>query len=234
MSLDFSALLVAIPIVLASLVLHELGHAGVAALLGDHTARNEGRLTLNPLKHLDPLGTIFILITMQVGFGFGWAKPVRVNPLNLKYGPKRGMALVAAAGPGMNVLIALVAVIVIQTLGMTAIPVDAAQRQTLEAIGNGLVMVILTNIGLAVFNMLPIPPLDGSKVLTALLPDAIAYRYLSLDAWGFGILMAAMTVESFGRIPLLSSVMVPAARGLLNAITTISLAPAELLASFFA
>lgn len=147
-------------ILVISVVLHEVAHGYAADLLGDPTARLAGRLTLNPLKHIDPIGSLlvpFVLWLLPGGFIFGWAKPVPYNPYNLR-ADKWGPALVALAGPGVNLLIALV-------FGLLAraalLPAGAVSL---------VVSLILLNIMLAVFNLLPIAPLDGSKVLFAILP----------------------------------------------------------------
>lgn len=150
-------------VLVISVVLHEVAHGYVADLLGDPTARLSGRLTLNPFRHLDPIGSLlvpFILWLLPGGFIFGWAKPVPYNPYNLRAG-KWGPALVALAGPGVNLLIALIFGLLARALLLPAAAVPLVAS------------LILLNIMLAIFNLLPIAPLDGSKVLFAILPASL-------------------------------------------------------------
>jgi len=159
-------------ILLLSVVLHEVSHGFTAYFLGDPTAKLAGRLTLNPLKHLDPVGSVLIpLLTYTTGgFIFGWAKPVPYNPYNLKAG-RWGPALVGAAGPAANFVIALFFSVLIRLAAVgLALPQPFLELATL---------VVLLNLILAIFNLFPIPPLDGSKILLAVLP----YRYRWLEEW---------------------------------------------------
>jgi len=150
-------------ILVFSVIVHELSHGYVALMLGDATAKYAGRLTLNPLKHLDPIGSFLVpLITYwSGGFIFGWAKPVPYNPYNLR-GGKWSPALVAVAGPLSNLLIAIMLAIVLHFLAVTGLLSQAFAKICIVAIA--------TNIFLAFFNLIPIPPLDGSKVIAAALP----------------------------------------------------------------
>ena len=161
-------------------VFHELAHAWVALRLGDTTAKDEGRVTLNPLKHIDWLGLLMIVLV-----GFGWAKPVKINPENLE-NKKRDMALIALAGPVTNFVLAFLLVFI----GI--------------AILNFQVLFILhmafLSIMLGVFNMLPIPPLDGSKVLAALLPDAIYNAYRRFEGFGMVLFIILALTGMLGRI----------------------------------
>lgn len=144
-----------------SIIIHEVSHGYAAEMLGDPTARLQGRLTLNPIPHIDPIGSILIpgiLVLTGASFMFGWAKPVPYNPYNLK-NQKWGEAIVAVAGPGVNILLALMFGMVVR-FGTGTLPDSFI---TLASV------VVLVNIMLAIFNMLPIPPLDGSKVLRSLL-----------------------------------------------------------------
>lgn len=151
------------------LPIHEWAHGFIAYKLGDKTAKYSGRLTLNPLKHIDPLGAAAMIL-----FRFGWAKPVPVDDRNFK-NPKWGMALVAFAGPLSNLVVALIAAICANAL----IYFNAAllSQSVLMYVLIFLYSFIGINIGLAVFNLLPFPPLDGSKILAAFLPDRILYKY---------------------------------------------------------
>ncbi len=156
-------------ILIMSVVIHEVSHGYAADLLGDPTARVSGRLTLNPLKHLDPVGSVLVpLVTSLSGFTFGWAKPVPYNPYNLR-NQRWGELLVAAAGPLANIFIAVVIGVFLRFL--------AADHTIVTPFENMLASISLVNIVLAVFNLVPIPPLDGSKVVYALLPFHHAYRF---------------------------------------------------------
>ena len=170
MPLDLFLLL--LPIVVASLALHELAHAYVAWKLGDPTAREQGRLTLNPIAHLDPLGTLmFALTALLAGVPFGWAKPVPVDPRNFRR-PKEGMALVAVAGPAMNFVLALVALAVLRHAELDG------RAFNVVALG------YLVNVILGVFNLIPVPPLDGSRIVGVLMDNATYARWISLDTVG--------------------------------------------------
>ena len=186
---DFQTLLIYIIPLLFAITLHEAAHGWVASKLGDHTARMMGRVTLNPIKHVDPVGTVVVpllLIVMNVGFIFGWAKPVPINFSALR-SQKSGMIWVALAGPGANFLMAIGWVLVAIISINLNIPI------LLKMAGIG----IFFNILLAVFNLLPIPPLDGSRVISALLPGPLAYKYSQLEQYGFLILLGLMYIGGF-------------------------------------
>ena len=180
--MDLRTFLLLAPIVLVSLALHELAHAAVAYKLGDPTAKDEGRLTLNPLKHLDPLGTAMFAITSLVaGLPFGWAKPVPVRPHYFKH-PKEGMALVAAAGPATNFALALVCLAVFHHANLTGEARDIVE------------LAYFVNVVLGIFNLLPIPPLDGSRVVGVLMSDATYLRWSQLDQYGMIAVLALFFV----------------------------------------
>jgi len=162
-----------------AVILHEYAHGWVALKFGDPTAKMMGRLTLNPLKHIDPIGTILIpIITkLTLGFPFGWAKPVPVNFSFLK-NPKRDMIFVALAGPATNIVIAGMASLLL--------PIDR----------NFFSLMIIVNLFLAIFNLLPIPPLDGSRVMAGLLPNDLARQYLRLEPYGFLILIILLQIKA--------------------------------------
>ena len=179
MNLEVLTTLQWIFVLAAAVILHEYAHGWVALKLGDPTAKLLGRLTLNPLKHIDPIGTILvpIITKLTLGFPFGWAKPVPVNFTNLR-NPKRDMILVAAAGPAINIVLALIASVLFP-LGPQIF---------------GLAVVI--NLMLAVFNMIPIPPLDGSRILAGFLPTSLARQYLFLEPFGFIILIVLLQMNA--------------------------------------
>jgi Zn-dependent protease len=177
----------AIPVVFA-ITVHEVSHGWVAKLFGDRTAEMLGRLSLNPIRHIDPIGTVLvpaILLLTQSGFMFGWAKPVPVDPRNLR-NPRGNMVIVSAAGPVSNLAMATIWAF----LMMIGQDVDAGVAG--EWLSRMAYYGILFNIMLAVFNMLPIPPLDGGQILMALLPPRIAMQLGFLYQYGFLILLALL------------------------------------------
>ena len=199
----------ALPVIFA-ITLHEVAHGWVASWCGDQTARLSGRLSLNPLKHVDPMGTVVVPLLMLFisNFVFGWAKPVPVDPRNLRH-PRRDMAFVSIAGPLSNILMALFWA-AIARLGIFA-----------ESVGNGwfgtpLVYMggagIMINSVLAVLNLIPLPPLDGGKFLLSLLPRRISYRYSQIEPYSFFILILLLVTGA------LSFIMSPLVFLLINAI----------------
>jgi len=209
MNFDINAIMQGISIwalpVLFAVVLHEVAHGWVADKLGDDTARWMGRLTLNPLKHIDPVGTILIpiiLLVMQSPFLFGYAKPVPVNWNKLR-NPKRDMVWVALAGPITNLILALLSTVLL--IVATSLP------DTMLWMAKPLALMcqasIIINLVLCVFNLLPLPPLDGGRVAVGLLPGPMAYQLSRIEPYGFMIIVALLV---FG---LLQTVIGPVVMG---------------------
>ena len=195
---DFSltGLIAGLPGLVIALVIHEYAHAKAADVMGDFTPRMTGRLILNPMAHIDPIGLIMLLVVR-----FGWAKPVMINARNFRNW-RQGELLVAVAGPVANLIVAfisLLAMAVLFKLGMFS-----------EGVRLVLSMMVLFNINFAIFNMLPLPPLDGSKVLMVLLPGRLAYKLMSLERYSFIILIFLMMT------PFLTMILIPLQRLVLS------------------
>lgn len=173
---SLSEILIVAVTFLMAITVHELAHGYVAYKLGDSTAKNEGRLTLNPIAHLDPIGALLMLVV-----GFGWAKPVPVNPYYFTIDRQKGMMLVSVAGPLANLALAFLLTVI---LGLTGMLFGSVIWVTI------LLQAIFVNVMLCILNLLPIPPLDGSKILAGFLPRETAYRFLSvLDQYGMLLLL---------------------------------------------
>ena len=199
--MNYFTILVALAVVLGSLTVHEMAHAWTADRLGDPTARLLGRVSLNPLVHIDPLGTVVLpLIAAASGLPIiGWAKPVPVNASRLGE-PRRDFMLVAAAGPASNLVLATAASIVLRVAG---------GMQATRSV-DVLMQVLTINVLLAVFNMVPVPPLDGGNVLAGLLPRQAASFFVMLRPYGFLVLYALMFTGA------LSAIVVPPAAFLIG------------------
>jgi len=204
----------ALPLLLA-MVLHEYAHGWVADRYGDSTARMEGRLTMNPLAHVDPFGTVILpllCLLLPGSFFLGWAKPVPVNPARLR-NPRRDMALVAAAGPGMNLLLAVASGLILSALLtldptlMASWPPQPGQAPRRDLAGMVLLPLaamalysVFINILLMVFNLIPIPPLDGGRVLTSLLPARQALALSRVEPYGMLIIVGLIMLDPQIRV----------------------------------
>jgi Zn-dependent protease len=178
----------ALPAIVA-ITFHEAAHGFAARLLGDDTAWRLGRVTFNPVKHIDPVGTIFlpaVLLLLHSPFLFGYAKPVPINFRALRH-PRRDMVLVAAAGPGINIALAVVAALLFHLVGYLP---GAAAQWAAENLKNALII----NVILAVFNLLPLPPLDGGRIAVGLLPDGLARPLARLEPYGMMILIGVLFI----------------------------------------
>ncbi len=175
--------LIAIPL-LYSVIFHELAHGWVANRMGDPTAKLMGRLSLNPLKHLDPMGTLMLFV-----FGFGWAKPVPVN-LNNLHGSRVGIILVSSAGIIVNMMLAFAALFILRSQAFPSNGIAATMLYYMAQI----------NIILAAFNLIPIPPLDGSKILMGFLPPRLEYQLSRLEPYGFLIIIALLFVGALNPV----------------------------------
>jgi Zn-dependent protease len=194
---DIQSIILSAPAILFALTIHEFSHGYVAWRLGDPTAKMMGRLTLNPLKHLDPIGTIALFL-----FGFGWAKPVPIDPRNFQH-PTRDMAISSLAGPAANLLTAAVSGLVLRAFYLFPVG-EFALRITWPF--------LVFNLVLCFFNLLPIPPLDGSRLLYHLLPPNLAAGFARLERYGFIILIGIMLVSDLAGIPLLQLYITPLIR----------------------
>ena len=207
--MNIEGVLIIFGVIIISMTLHEAVHAFVGYFLGDDTAKAQGRLTLNPLKHIDPVLTIAMPILLYIMGGpiFGGAKPVPLNPSRIRHG-EWGMALVAVAGPLTNLLLAFIAFGVGVIFGVISTDGIAA---TLA--GQIIWLFVQVNLGFFIFNMLPIPPLDGSRVLYALAPEGARRVMEQIERYGLVIVLLIVLVAS----PVLSTIMLGAMQGLLEA-----------------
>jgi Zn-dependent protease len=191
----------ALPI-LAAVILHELAHGYVAFRLGDPTAARLGRLTLNPFAHVDLFGTVLlplVLLFSGAPFLFGYAKPVPINVLNLR-NPRHGMVLVALAGPMMNLLLAGASALLLRMLLSVRVPEEGFLLASVAALALMAQYSVLMNVALAVFNLLPVPPLDGGRVATGLLPRQLALPLARLEPYGMLIVIVLLMTDVLDRV----------------------------------
>lgn len=205
MGFDLHAFMLRAPMILFAITIHEYMHARMALMCGDPTAKNMGRVTLNPIAHLDPIGTICLVF-----LPIGWGKPVPVNVFNLR-NPKRDDVLVSVAGPASNIAVAIAIGLLLRLIPWRHCLTDLGPfpakcfRSLLQMLYVGLMI----NIGLAVFNMLPLFPLDGSHVVRGLLPERASMAFERFSRYAPGILIGLILFEHVLRKPLLSAVLIP-------------------------
>jgi Zn-dependent protease len=206
---DYTDILMIVPGFVAGLTFHEFSHAWMANRLGDNTARSLGRLSLNPLAHLDLMGSLMLIFV-----GFGWAKPVPVNGANLQH-PRRDMALIALAGPASNLLMALTIAVFIQ-LGIGNLQAAVASSGAVGVIVLIAVQAVWINVILAVFNLIPLPPLDGSRILAGVVPESWNRGYDKLERYGPFILLGLFLLASLTGVSIFGRIVSPVAHPIVN------------------
>ena len=201
---DFNimSLVAGLPGLLLALVLHEYAHARVAVAMGDFTPKLTGRLTLNPVAHIDPIGLIMLLVAH-----FGWAKPVMVNPRNFR-DMRKGNILVALAGPAANFVTAFAAMFLMILMYRLNVDMSIGVKTVLS-------MIVLFNVNFGIFNLIPLPPLDGSKILLEFLPREYAYKYMGIERYSFIILIVMMMT------PILGGILIPLSQLILGLFETV-------------
>ena len=200
---DAQQFLAGLIVYVVAITIHEFMHAFTAYQLGDDTAARQGRVTLNPVAHFDPLGFLMLIILLISPIGFAWGRPVPVNPANFR-NPKRGMLLVAAAGPLSNIVLATIFALIIRFAGDA---IDSWPPFAQLVIERGVIL----NIFLAAFNMIPIPPLDGHKMLTGILPDFWYPILAPMEQYGFAILLGLLFIPGFLGLNLVGPMVFPVA-----------------------
>ncbi len=199
MDKQISQILLLIVPVLFSITVHEVCHGYTAFLLGDPTAKRAGRLTLNPIKHIDIIGLLVLFITRMIG----WAKPVPVDPRYFK-DPRKDMMWVALAGPASNLVLAVISAFMLKLIG------KALTYSYFYPVVYMLQIMVIINVGLAIFNLIPIPPLDGGRIIVGLLPRNMAYSWAKIEPYGFIILILLIFTKAINFI------LYPPIRGIIN------------------
>ena len=216
--MDFlTQIVIQLPILLISLTIHEFSHGYAAYLLGDDTAKRAGRLTLNPISHIDPLGLIMLFIAR-----IGWAKPVPINPYNF-YNYKRDTAITAAAGPAANFILAILFSIVFNVYKNIDPSIVSSAGYITKLAPYIIHFAILINLALGLFNLIPVPPMDGSKILGGFLSDDAYAKYTAKERKGAQILMIVLVASFVLRIPLISYIIMPPLNFFLKLLTGITL-----------
>jgi len=210
LSRTFQQIAIAALPVLFAITTHEVAHGAVANVLGDSTAKDAGRLTLNPLKHLDPLGLLVFVVTRIIG----WAKPVPINPFNLR-NPKRDMMIVAAAGPATNAVLAVISALLFKGIVhleprvipliagfMRGLPLPPLQGSLMVVFPLSMMlgMSVMINVALCLFNLIPIPPLDGGRIVTGILPRGVARHYAKVEPFGIIIVVLLLLSDTFNHV----------------------------------
>ncbi len=214
-------LLIQIPILLITLTIHEFSHGYVAYMLGDDTAKRAGRLTLNPISHIDPIGLLMLFIVH-----IGWAKPVPVNPYNFS-NQKRDMAITAAAGPAANFVMAIILSVIFRISGFSNPDFIYNYVGNLQLIifflSEIMKYAILINLALGIFNLIPIPPMDGSKIVGGFLSDEAYNRYTAQERKGAQILMIIFAISFVFKLNIIGAIIMPPLNFFLKLLTGITL-----------
>jgi Zn-dependent protease len=217
---SIESLVIVVAVAIIAITFHEAAHGYVAYRLGDSTAYEQGRVSFNPLRHIDPFGTVVLplLLFITSGWILGWAKPVPVNPSRLN-SPRRDMILVAAAGPGINLALALVSGALLSAIGGTAAEPEFLRRL--------LTFSIYFNVLIGVFNLIPIPPLDGGRIAVGLLPGSLAYPLQRLEPYGMWIVIGVLLIVPLvsyqlgSEINLFASLIQPVVNAIIGGIATL-------------
>jgi Zn-dependent protease len=210
-------ILIQLPILLISLTIHEFSHGYVAYLLGDDTAKRAGRLTLNPISHIDPFGLIMLFVAR-----IGWAKPVPINPYNFN-NQKRDTAISAAAGPASNFIFAIFLSVIFNLIKKIDPLILYTSQGVIQFWLGMLLYAILINLALGLFNLIPVPPMDGSKILGGFLSDDAYYRYTAQEQKGAQILMIILVVSFVFRLNIIGAIIMPPLNFFLKLLTGITL-----------
>ncbi len=210
-------IIIQLPILLIALTVHEFSHGYVAYMLGDDTAKRAGRLTLNPISHIDPFGLIMLFIAR-----IGWAKPVPINPYNFN-NYKKDTALTAAAGPAANFILAILLSVVFNLIKKMNPDIMYHASSLTQFWLSMLLYAILINLALGLFNLIPIPPMDGSKILGGFLSDEAYYRFTARERQGAQLLMIILAISFVFRLNIIGTIIMPPLNFFLKLLTGITL-----------